>query len=332
MDGTPLKARQPISPEIARLVAEHRPGGPLERDFYVAPEVFEVDLARIFHRHWVFAGYAFQVVAAGRLLHLPGGHRIDHRGARPATARSAPSTMSAAIAARGSATTETRPRPPPGLPLSPLDLRARRLAGARHAPRVRRRQGPTCRCKPGVDRRCRRAAVRLPLRRPAGFLRRARHHPPQDDAARHRARQDRPPGRLRRQGQLEDRVREQPRVLPLPAQPQGIQHRGLRRAARRSDARSFAAARHGRHRGARQRPLPRARPRRGRRAVDHDRRLVALPPHAGDGRLRDPEHGRQAAVLPDGRHQGMGLGHACAPPCSPISGSTPIATTPPPRG
>ena len=30
--------------------------------------------------------------------------------------------------------------------------------------------------------------------------------------------------------------------------------------------------------------------------------------------------------------KGMGLRHACAPPCSPISGSTPIATTPPPRG
>ena len=65
MDGTPLKARHTLSPEIARLVAEHRPGGPLERDFYVAPEVFEADLARIFHRHWVFAGYAFQVARPG---------------------------------------------------------------------------------------------------------------------------------------------------------------------------------------------------------------------------------------------------------------------------
>src|SRR5260370_35553603 len=61
MDGTPVKARQPIAPEISRLVAEHRPGGPLERDFYVASEVFAADLARIFQRHWIFAGYAFQV-------------------------------------------------------------------------------------------------------------------------------------------------------------------------------------------------------------------------------------------------------------------------------
>ena len=44
MDGTPVKARHPIAPEISRLVAEHRPGGPLERDFYVASEVFSADL------------------------------------------------------------------------------------------------------------------------------------------------------------------------------------------------------------------------------------------------------------------------------------------------
>ena len=65
MDGTPVKARHPIAPEISRLVADHRPGGPLERDFYVAPEVFTADLARIFHRHWIFVGYAFQVPRPG---------------------------------------------------------------------------------------------------------------------------------------------------------------------------------------------------------------------------------------------------------------------------
>ena len=65
MDGTPLAARNPLPPQIARLIAEHRPEGPLQRDFYVAREVFEADLARIFHRHWVFAGYAFQVARPG---------------------------------------------------------------------------------------------------------------------------------------------------------------------------------------------------------------------------------------------------------------------------
>ena len=65
MDGTALQARHPIQPEIARLVAEHRPGGPLERDFYASRDVFDADLARIFHRHWIFAGYAFQVAKPG---------------------------------------------------------------------------------------------------------------------------------------------------------------------------------------------------------------------------------------------------------------------------
>ena len=65
MDGTALQARHPIQPEICRLVAEHKPGGPLERDFYVAPTVFDADLARIFHRHWLFAGYAFQAPKPG---------------------------------------------------------------------------------------------------------------------------------------------------------------------------------------------------------------------------------------------------------------------------
>jgi Rieske 2Fe-2S family protein len=65
MDGTPLQSRQPLQPEIARLVAEHRPGGPLVRDFYTAAGVFDADLVRVFHRHWLFAGYAFQVPRAG---------------------------------------------------------------------------------------------------------------------------------------------------------------------------------------------------------------------------------------------------------------------------
>ena len=40
----------------------------MERDFYVAPEVFAADLARIFHRHWIFVGYAFQVPRPGDFL------------------------------------------------------------------------------------------------------------------------------------------------------------------------------------------------------------------------------------------------------------------------
>jgi Rieske 2Fe-2S family protein len=68
MDGTPLQARQPLPAEVGRLVGDHRSGGPLARGFYVAPEVFETDLARIFHHHWLFAGYAFEVAKPGDFL------------------------------------------------------------------------------------------------------------------------------------------------------------------------------------------------------------------------------------------------------------------------
>ena len=68
MDGTPLQARQPLPAEVGRLVSDHRSGGPLARGFYVAPEVFETDLARIFHHHWLFAGYAFEVAKPGDFL------------------------------------------------------------------------------------------------------------------------------------------------------------------------------------------------------------------------------------------------------------------------
>jgi Rieske 2Fe-2S family protein len=68
MDGTPLSGRPPLEPEIARLVGQHRSGGPLERDFYTAPGVFEADLARVFHRHWLFAGYAFEIARPGDFL------------------------------------------------------------------------------------------------------------------------------------------------------------------------------------------------------------------------------------------------------------------------
>jgi phenylpropionate dioxygenase-like ring-hydroxylating dioxygenase large terminal subunit len=38
------------------LIRNHRAGGPLERAFYVAPEIFAADTDRILRRHWLFAG------------------------------------------------------------------------------------------------------------------------------------------------------------------------------------------------------------------------------------------------------------------------------------
>ena len=331
MDGTPIKARQPIAPEISRLVAEHRPGGPLERDFYVAPEVFAADLARIFHRHWIFVGYAFQVPRPGDFFtYKVGSESIIVLRDRAGAIRA----FHNVCRHRGSRICKTEQGHAHRL-VCPYHRWTYELDGSLVLDTSR---------EFGVDKAelsLRPVAVEdaagllfVSMQRIAArLLRGAQHHPAQDEAARPGARQDRPPDRLCGEGQLEARVREQPRVLPLPLQPQGIQHRGLRRAARHGDARPQPAAGHGRHRGARQQPLPVAGARRGRCHVDHDRRVVALPSHAGDGRLRHPEPGRQAALRPpDGRHHGNGIPAPCAPPCFPISGSTPIATMPPPRG
>ena len=203
-----------------------------------------------------------------------------------APARSAPSTMSAAIAARGSA------RPSRAMPIAwSAPITAGPTSSTARWCSTRRREFGVDKAElslrpVAVEDAAGLLFVSLCSEAPPDFSEALGHHPAQDEAARHRARQDRPPDRLCGEGQLEARVREQPRVLPLPAQPQGIQHRGLRRAARHGDARSQPAAWHGRHRGARQQPLPVAGARRGRCHVDHDRRVVALPPHAGDGRLR----------------------------------------------
>ena len=53
------------SADIDGLVQRHRPGGPLERAFYTAPEVFEADLRQIFYRRWLFAGHACSIPRAG---------------------------------------------------------------------------------------------------------------------------------------------------------------------------------------------------------------------------------------------------------------------------
>jgi glycine betaine catabolism A len=46
-----------VTPEIETLVRNHRPAGPLVRDFYLSPMVFEADMARIFRRHWLYVAH-----------------------------------------------------------------------------------------------------------------------------------------------------------------------------------------------------------------------------------------------------------------------------------
>jgi glycine betaine catabolism A len=56
---------QPGGSGIASLVRRYQPGGPLERAFYTAPEIFEADLRQIFYRQWLFAGHACAIPQPG---------------------------------------------------------------------------------------------------------------------------------------------------------------------------------------------------------------------------------------------------------------------------
>ena len=50
------------------------PGGPLPRAFYLAPEVFNADLERIWRRHWLYVAHDCQIPRAGDWLTWSLGH------------------------------------------------------------------------------------------------------------------------------------------------------------------------------------------------------------------------------------------------------------------
>ena len=107
-------------PDIARLIANRRPGYSLPAPFYVSPEVFARDVRLIFGRHWIYVGVEPDVPEPGDCMMVDIGphsaivvrhddmsvrayHNVcRHRGARLSTSR--------------------RPRRQSGLPLSPMDL------------------------------------------------------------------------------------------------------------------------------------------------------------------------------------------------------------------
>jgi Rieske 2Fe-2S family protein len=92
--------------DVAALLASHRPGRALAREFYTAPEIFERDMDRLMLRHWFCVGHASSVPHAGDFLVVGlGGESIivvrnqegeirallnvcRHRGSRICTTRS----------------------------------------------------------------------------------------------------------------------------------------------------------------------------------------------------------------------------------------------------
>ena len=163
MDGMPLKARHTLSPEIARLRRRAPPGRPPGTRFLRRPGGLRSRSGTNFSSPLDLRRLCLPGGAAGRLLHLQGRHRIGHRGARPGRRRSAPSTMSAAIAARASA------RPSRAMPIAwsapitagPTSSTAQLVLDT--SKRVRRRSRRLLAPARGHRER-RRAAVHLPRR------------------------------------------------------------------------------------------------------------------------------------------------------------------------
>jgi phenylpropionate dioxygenase-like ring-hydroxylating dioxygenase large terminal subunit len=85
---------------LASLQRRYRPGGPLDRAFYISPDVFNADLSQIWRRHWLYAGHACElpnpgdwktwslgfdqvVLVRGRDSQIRAFHNVcRHRGAR----------------------------------------------------------------------------------------------------------------------------------------------------------------------------------------------------------------------------------------------------------
>lgn len=53
------------TPNVQELLARRKPGHALEQPFYVSPEVYQLDLAHIFYKEWLFAIPAAQLVKTG---------------------------------------------------------------------------------------------------------------------------------------------------------------------------------------------------------------------------------------------------------------------------
>ena len=209
--------------------------------WYEDPAVARRERDRIFMRSWQYAGRTAELTAPGSFVATQvGGLPVVLTRDRDDTLRAFANVCRhrGAIVAQRRGGARDAPVPLPRLDLRPRRLPARRTAHPRR-PGLRDRRararadgdrdvGPVRVRQPGRGG----GAARAGARRAARRRRRAR-------ARRRRARLP-PPRRVRDPRELEDRARELPRVLPLPAQPPGARLADRRPAA---DARGGRAAR-----------------------------------------------------------------------------------------
>ncbi len=196
--------------------------------WYSDPDVLRREQERIFRRAWQYVGHTGRVEQVGDRFAALGrrhpGARRARRGRRARVPQRLPPPRLAPRRRRGH-------REVGAVPVPRVDVRPRRVAprGPALGPRAGlRNRGPVpckdARSRPG-GRSC--SSTRT-MRRRRSRTRSARctELVPVDDLVFHVAR------RLRARGELEDRVRELPRVLPLPGRAQGLQRRLRRRPGR----------------------------------------------------------------------------------------------------
>jgi Rieske 2Fe-2S family protein len=85
----PMPGPAPPNPKlVAELIAKQRPGVGLSRAFYADPEIFNLDVERVFLRNWIYAGHVASIPRAGdyflydlaeeSILVIRGEHRDVH--------------------------------------------------------------------------------------------------------------------------------------------------------------------------------------------------------------------------------------------------------------
>ena len=205
-----------VKSEMLAELGRHRPGHTLAGRFYSDPAFYQLDLENIWRREWLFVGHDCEIPKPGDYFTLQvGDHPVVVVRSRDGAIRAFHNTCRH----RGSriCSAEKRLRAAARVPLSQLELRARRTAAvrARHGRGFRRAQH-------GPEECALRERGRLCLDLPGGRGARFRRVPRAAGALFRPARADRRQGRGRehdrRGGQLEARLGEQPRVLPLLAQ------------------------------------------------------------------------------------------------------------------
>ena len=274
--------------DVLSLLATRKPNHSLPRAFYTDPDIFQLDLERIWYRSWLFAVPACELPKPGNYVtHKVGLYSVIIVRGTDGAIRAFHNTCRHRGSTLCRATKGTNPKIVCPYHQWTYELDGRLLwARDMDAGFDASQHG----LKPGPLPRRERPRLHLPRRRRPAVRRLRRAGRPLPRAAR----PDQLEGRLRehhrREGQLEAGLGEQPRVLSLRRQPP---------VADPHLPRGSAAQRRRRRRG----PLRRARP--ARRALRARRRPLGLPHRpAGPLALRPHAAARHRRELHDGRQGG----------------------------